>query len=87
MLLAATTVFIHREWAVLISMAAGLCMVGFEVVEVASVNSHEGKHIPLMAELQVFYFVLGLAIFALATSLWMTEYRSHSFLIRHASHP
>jgi len=83
---AAVTVFIHREWAVLISVVAGILMVNFEVVEAASVDSKAGNRLPLMAGLQVFYFVLGLAIFGLATSLWMTEYRYHSFLTRHASH-
>jgi len=83
---AAVTVFIHREWAVLISVVAGIFMVGFEVVEAASVDSKAGNGLSLMAGLQVFYFVLGLAIFGLATYLWMTEYRYHSFLTRHASH-
>jgi len=83
---AAVTVFIHREWAVLISVVAGLFMVGFEVVEAASVDSKAGNALPLVAGLQVFYFVLGLAIFGLATSLWMTEYRYQSLLTRHASH-
>jgi hypothetical protein len=83
---AAVTVFIHREWAVLISVVAGIFMVGFEVVEAARVDSKVGNGLPLMAGLQVFYFVLGLAIFGLATYLWMTEYRYHSFLIRQASH-
>src|SRR5579859_138684 len=39
MLLAATTIFLHHEVAVLISMAAGLFMMGFEIVEVASVDT------------------------------------------------
>jgi hypothetical protein len=86
MLLAAATVFIQREWAVLISVVAGLFMVGFEVVEAASVDSKAGTTLPLMAGLQIFYFVLGLVIFGLATYLWMKEYRSHSFLTSHASH-
>ena len=83
---AAVTVFIHREWAALISAVAGIFMVGFEVVEAVSVDGKAGNGLPLMAGLQVFYFVLGLAIFGLATYLWMTEYRYHSFLTRHASH-
>ena len=33
-LLAAATVFIQREWAVLVSVLAGLFMAGYEVVEV-----------------------------------------------------
>ncbi|HCJ33420.1 MAG TPA: hypothetical protein DHV65_03855 [Ktedonobacter sp.] len=86
MLLAAATVFILREWAVLVSAVAGIFMVGFEVVEAANVDSKAGNGLPLMAGLQVFYFVLGLAIFGLAAYLWMTEYRDHSLLTRHISH-
>ena len=86
MLLAAATVFIQREWAVLISVVAGLFMVGFEVVEAASVDSKAGTALPLMGGLQIFYFVLGLVIFGLATYLWMREYRGHSILNRHVSH-
>ena len=86
MILAAATVLIQRECAVLISAFAGIFMVGFEVVKAASVESKAGRTLPLPAELQVFFFVLGLAIFGLATYLWMKEYRSQSFLSRHASH-
>jgi hypothetical protein len=32
--------------------------------------------------LQAIYFALGLAIFVLACSLWVTEYRSHHFPTR-----
>ncbi len=77
MLLAAATVFIQRQWAVLISAVAGIFMVGFEVVEAASVDSKVGNELPLVIGLQVFYFVLGLAIFGLAVCLWITEYRGH----------
>lgn len=77
MLLAAATVFIQRHWAVLISAGAGLFMMGFEVVEAASIDSKVGNELPLVAGLQAFYFVLGLAIFGLAVYLWMTEYRGH----------
>jgi choline dehydrogenase len=36
--------------------------------------------------LQNFYFALGLSIFVLACSLWVTEYRSYHIPARHASH-
>ena len=77
MLLAAATVFIQREWAVLVSVAAGLLVAGYEVV-----------HFALIDHLDWFYgsyFVLGLAIFALATYLWMAEYRSSHLQTRHGS--
>ncbi len=86
MLLAAATVFICREWAVLVSVVAGIFMVGFEVVEAASVDSKAGDALPLVTGLQAFYFLLGLAIFVLASYLWMAEYRDQSFLTRHTSH-
>jgi hypothetical protein len=75
MVVATATVFIQREWAVLISAVAGIFMAGFEVVEVGSVDSKAGNWLPLMAELQALYFALGLAIFGLAAYLWITEYR------------
>jgi hypothetical protein len=86
MFVAAATVFIQREWAVLLSAVADMFMVGFEVVEAVSVDSKAGNGLPLVAGLQLFYVVLGLAIFGLAAYLWKTEYRSQHFPIRHASH-
>jgi hypothetical protein len=85
-LLAAATVFIHREWAVLVSALAGLLMVGYLVVEVVSIDSKVGNAFPTVLGVQLFYFVLGLAIFGLAGSLWMREYRSQHFHLSHASH-
>jgi len=85
-LLAAATVFIHREWAVLVSVLAGLLMAGYEVVEAVSLDSKVGNVLPSVFELQLLYFVLGLAVFGLAGSLWMREYRSQHFHPRHASH-
>lgn len=85
-LLAAATVFIDREWAVLVSVLAGLLMAGFEVVEAFSLDSKVGNAFPTVLGLQLFYFVLGLAVFGLAGFLWMREYRSQHFHLRHASH-
>jgi len=85
-LLAAATVFIHREWAVLVSVLAGLLMVGYLVVEVVSLDSKVGNVLPSVLVPQLLYFVLGLAVFGLAGSLWMREYRSQHFHPRHASH-
>ena len=80
-LLAAATAFIHREWAVLVSMLAGLLMAGYLVVEAVILDSKVGDALPTVLALQLFYFVLGLALFVLAGFLWMREYRG-----RH-SHP
>jgi hypothetical protein len=77
-LLAAATVFIHREWAVVVSVVAGLLMAGYEVVRVALIG-----HFDWFYEA---FFVLGLAIFGLATYLWMAEYRSHHLRASHVGH-
>jgi hypothetical protein len=77
-LLAAATVFIYREWAVLVSAVAGLLLIGYLVVQAAMID-----------HLDWFYaacFVFGVAIFGLATSLWMVEYRSSHMHVRHG-HP
>jgi hypothetical protein len=76
--LAAITVFLRREWSVLLSVAAGFIMVGWEVMEVALSRQ--------FSWMQPLFMTLGLAVLGLAFSLWMTEYRGHSFLIRHLSH-
>jgi hypothetical protein len=76
-LLAAATVFIHREWAVVVSGAAGLLMAGYEVVRFVMIG-----HFDWFYE---FSFIFGVAIFGLAAYLWMTEYRSHHFPARQGS--
>jgi hypothetical protein len=75
--LAAATVFIHREWAVVVSGAAGLLMAGYEVVRFVMIG-----HFDWFYE---FSFIFGVAIFGLAAYLWMTEYRSHHFPTRQGS--
>ena len=85
-LLAAATVFIHREWAVLTSVLAGVLMAGFLVVEAVSLDSKVGDALPTVLALQLFYFALGLALVGLAGFLWMREYRGQHFRLRHAGH-
>jgi hypothetical protein len=85
-LLAAVTVFIDREWAVLVSVLAGLLMVGYLVVEAVYIDSKVGNALPTALGLQLFYFVLGLAIFGLAGYIWMRDYRSQHFHLSHVSH-
>jgi intracellular septation protein A len=75
-LLAAATTFIHRKWAVLVSVVAGLMMVGFLVVEIVSIDSKLGNALHTALAVQLFYLVLGLALSGLAGYLWMREYRS-----------
>jgi hypothetical protein len=75
--LAAVCVFLRREWSVLLSAVAGLIMASWEVVEVALFQQFSWLH--------GLFMVIGLAVFGLATSLWMTEYRGHHFLGGHVS--
>jgi hypothetical protein len=86
-LLAAATIFIHREWAVLVSVLAGLMMTGYLVVEIVSIDSKLGDALPTSLAVQLFYFVLGVALIGLGRFLWMREYRSsRRFHLKHASH-
>ena len=86
MLLAAVTIFTGREIGLLASGFAGLTMMIFEIVEAPVIDPHAGSSLSLALSLQVFYFALGLAIFVLAVRLWMTEFRSQHFPVKHISH-
>jgi hypothetical protein len=85
-LIAAATVFIHRGWAVLVSVVAGLMLVGFLVVEIVSIDSKLGNALPTSLAVQLLYLVLGLALIGLAGFLWMREYRAQHFHLGHATH-
>jgi hypothetical protein len=85
-LLAAATLFIDREWAVLVSVLAGLLMAGYEVVEAVSIDSKVGNVLPTVLGAQLVWFVPGLAVCGLAGFLWMREYRRQHFHLGHASH-
>ena len=85
MLFAAATILSRREIGILASALAGLMMMCFEVVEAAVIDRIGGSELLFAVSLQAFYFALGLAIFVLAFSLWVTEYRSAHFPARHAS--
>lgn len=86
MLLASATQFIQREWAVLLSAAMGLMMLGWEIVEIAIIDRYEQAVVPSTIVQQILFSVLGLVIIGLAAHLWMAEYRGHSFFSRHVSH-
>lgn len=85
-LFAAATVLTRREVGVLASGVAGLFTMGFEIIEVMSVNSKWGDAFPIALVQQIIIFLLGLTIFGLAVYLWRAEYRDHSFLSRYVSH-
>src|SRR6266849_2145746 len=78
MLLAAATQFIQREWAVLLSAAMGLIMIGWEIVEVAIIDRYAQAVVPSTVVQQVLFSVLGLVIIGLSAYVWMAEYRGHS---------
>jgi hypothetical protein len=85
-LFAASTILTGREIGVLASVFAGLAMMIFEIVEVAVIDRMGESTLVFAVVLQAFYFALGLAIFVLSSSLWMTEYRSRHFPTKHISH-
>jgi hypothetical protein len=78
-LIAAVTVFTGREVGVLTSVAAGLIMAGWLVVEVVMLKQG-------VSWIEGLYFGLGLLISGLATYLWMAEHRRHHLQIRHICH-
>ena len=86
MLLAAATILTGYVVGVLASSFAGLAMMIFEIIEVAVVDRFAGSWLLLALSLQAFYFALGLVIFVLATRLWMAEFRSQHFPVRHITH-
>jgi hypothetical protein len=86
MLLAAATTFIRREWAVLLSAAMGLVMIGFEAIEVAIIDRNADAIVPSSLSQQALMTMLGLVIFGLASYLWMSEYREQHFPGSSVSH-
>jgi hypothetical protein len=80
-LFAAATILTGREVDVLASALAGLIVIGFEVVEVPIIDRYANTLATAVPQ-QIIMSVLGLACFGLAMYLWLTEYRSHSFLTR-----
>jgi hypothetical protein len=71
-LLTAILVWTSREVGVIASMAAGLVLAGYIVVEVVML----GQGISWVESL---YLGLGLLICGLAAYLWITEFRRHRF--------
>lgn len=78
-LIATVTIFTGREVGVLASMAAGLIMAGYIVMEVVMLKQVP----PGPTRVEGLYFGLGLVVFGLATYLWMAEDRRHHFQTRH----
>jgi hypothetical protein len=86
MLLAAATIFIQREWAVLLSALMGLVMIGFEIFEIAIIDRYADAIVPSTLAQQALMSGLGLVIFGLASYLWMSEYRERHFPTSPVSH-
>jgi hypothetical protein len=68
LLLGAATALLHREFAVFCSVVAGLILSGWIMGEVILLG-------PFALAWQLPFFAWGLAIFGLASFLWMGEYR------------
>ena len=75
-LLAAVTLFMKHKNAVFASMAAGLIMAGYIVVEVMILNQIP----PGPTLIEGVYFGLGLLTFGLAAYFWLAEYRHRDVL-------
>lgn len=75
-LIAAGTVFTGREVGVLASVAAGLIMAGYIVVEIVMLKQG-------VSWIEGLYFGLGLLISGLAAYLWKAEHRGHRLQIWH----
>lgn len=86
MLLAATTIFIQREWTVLLSAAMGLVMVGFEAVEAAIIDRNPDAVVPPTVIQQALMAGLGLLVFGVAGSLWLREFRGRHVTAGRARH-
>jgi hypothetical protein len=62
-------------------------MTGYLLVEIISIDGKVGNDLPIYLALQLFYLVLGVALFGLAGFLWRREYRgSRHFHPGHATH-
>jgi hypothetical protein len=70
-------VFIRRQWAMLVSVLAGLVMSVFLIVDALSIDGKVGEVLPTVLAMQLLYFVPGVVVVALAGSLWRWEYRHH----------
>jgi hypothetical protein len=70
--LVATLLMLRRHpLGVPASAAAGVVIVGFELVEVLAIGSPPG----MARALQIFYFCLGLLMLLLAIVVWLPEFR------------
>ena len=69
-ILATGLMFRFPQLGVLASAAAGVMIMGFEIVEVLIIGSDPG----VARNLQLFYFTLGLLIALLASGMWVSEH-------------
>lgn len=86
MVLAAASIFVAHEWAVLLSMAMGLVMVGFEAVEILVIDRNPAAVVPPTIVQQGLMVALGVVIFSLAAILWQREYRGRQGSARRMHH-
>lgn len=70
-LLAAALLGTRRRSGVLASALAGLILLGFEIVEVITIDRNTGDLLPVVIALQAAYTVFGLAMLCGAAYLWI----------------
>jgi hypothetical protein len=74
MFLAAATIFTQQQWALRLSMAMGLILIGFEVVEVGVIDRIPQAVIPPTVLQQLLMTCLGFVILVVADWLRLHEY-------------
>lgn len=80
--LLATVLMLRRSrWGVLASGITGMMIIIFEIVEVLVIGSDPG----IARTLQLFYFVLGALIVALAAALWFAQRSGGDVMVHRGS--
>lgn len=81
-LLAAVTLLAGHTAGVFMSALAGLILLGFEVVEVTTIDPNAGDWLPLVVMAQSVYSVLGLTMVGLAAYLWAPTHAERPLRVR-----
>jgi hypothetical protein len=82
----AATLFVEGECATLVSVLAGVFMAGYEVVEIACIDSKVGGSLPIVLAAQLLWLAAGLAVALLAGNMWIRNHHSQSFQVSGTSH-
>jgi len=76
--LAAVTVFLRHEWSALLSAGGG--------PHHDRLEGRRRRAVPTILAAAGLFIAIGLVVFGLATSLWMTEYQGRHFPGGYVSH-